>query len=142
VRSVDAHSGIEVIDHDECVRLLADDCIGRLAVIAAGEAAIFPVNYALDGEAVVFRTGGGSKLAFGPRAPAAFEIDGFDRETRSGWSVVANGRLEEVTQFDASTYERVAALRVDPWAPGERSHWLRLVPSRITGRRVGTSGTD
>lgn len=22
------------------------------------------------------------------------------------------------------------------WAPGERSHWIRIIPSQITGRRI------
>ncbi len=136
MRLVDSHSGIEVVDRDECVQLLRADCIGRVAVIAAGVPAVFPVNYAVDGEAIVFRTGAGSKLSFGPRAPASFEIDSFDREQRTGWSVVVTGRLEEVTEYDAATFDRMPTLGVDPWAGGDRSHWMRLVPGRITGRRV------
>jgi nitroimidazol reductase NimA-like FMN-containing flavoprotein (pyridoxamine 5'-phosphate oxidase superfamily) len=97
---------------------------------------IFPVNYALDGEAVVFRTAPGTKLDHAERAPVAFEVDGLDRERREGWSVVVHGRLEEVTQFDASTLGRVSALALYPWAEGAKDHWLRLVPSRVTGRRV------
>lgn len=139
MRLIDSHSGIEVIGRAECLRLLGEDCIGRLAVVAGGEPMIFPVNYVLDGDAVVFRTAPGSKLRAGPRAPASFEIDAFDRERRCGWSVVATGQLEEVTTFDALTFERVLDLGVDPWADGDRSHWMRLVPGRVTGRRVVAS---
>jgi hypothetical protein len=94
------------------------------------------VNYALDGEAVVFRTDPGSKLDHGPRARASFEVDSFDPERRRGWSVVATGRLEEVTPLDAATYERVRRLAVDPWAGGDKAHCMRLVPDRVTGRRI------
>jgi Pyridoxamine 5'-phosphate oxidase len=45
-----------VLDRDQCLRLLADEVIGRLAVIAGNTPAIFPVNYALDGDTIVFRT--------------------------------------------------------------------------------------
>lgn len=134
MRTVDARTGIEWIDRDECLRLLAADEVGRLAVVAGGAAAIFPVNYRLDGDAVVFRTDPGTKLDYGPRSRACFEIDQFDRQTRTGWSVVVSGRLEEVTRYDATTLDRVQHLAVDPWAGGAKAHWVRLVPERITGR--------
>jgi uncharacterized protein len=130
------HPRLEVIDRDECLRLLAGDEIGRLAVIAGNTAIVFPVNYALDGETVVFRTDPGIKLDHGPRARASFEVDSFDRGQRTGWSVVATGRLEEVTRYDAATFDRVRHLAVDPWAGGDKAHWMRLIPDRVTGRRV------
>ena len=136
MRTVDARTGLEWLDRDECLRLLAADEIGRLAVLVGSGPSIFPVNYRLDGESIVFRTDEGTKLTWGPRAPACFEIDRFDRPHHSGWSVVVSGRLEEVTHYDARTYERVHELAVDPWAGGEKTHWVRLVPERITGRRV------
>src|SRR5215510_8319698 len=109
-RTIDARTGLEVLDHDECVRLLASDEVGRLALVDGGAPVVFPVNYRLDGEAIVFRTGAGTKLAIGPRGPVAFEVDAFDRPTRTGWSVLATGRLEEVTHFDPHTLQRVVDL--------------------------------
>ena len=35
MRTVDARAGIEWLDRDECLRLLAADEVGRLAVVAA-----------------------------------------------------------------------------------------------------------
>lgn len=139
MRTVDARTGLEWLDRDECLRLLAADEVGRLAVAAGSSAEVFPVNYRMDGDAIVFRTDPGTKLDHGPRGRAAFEIDHFDRDHRTGWSVVVHGRFEEVTPYDARTYDRVHALPVDPWAGGEKSHWVRLVPERITGRRVGAA---
>ena len=137
--NMDAHTGIELIDRDACLALLAQDEIGRLAVSDGGVPTIFPVNYRLDGEAIVFRTDAGTKLSAGPRSFACFEIDELSREDRSGWSVVVVGRLEEVTPYDSRTLARVQGLPVDPWAGGEKAHWMRLVPSRVTGRRVGSA---
>ena len=134
--TIDARTGLEVIPPDECRALLRAEEIGRLAIIDGGAPAVFPVNYVLDGEAIVFRTAPGTKLSSGPRRPASFEIDLFDRQNRTGWSVVAAGRLEEVTRFDAGTLERIRRLPVDPWVGGERAHWMRLVPTRVTGRRI------
>jgi uncharacterized protein len=139
MKAVDARSGLEILDRSACLRLLAADQIGRLAVIAGGAPVILPVNYALDGEAIVFRTDEGTKSRAAGRAPACFEIDGFDRDRRAGWSVVVSGRLEEVTPYDAATMDRVHALPVDPWAGGEKGHWMRLVPTHMTGRCVGAS---
>jgi uncharacterized protein len=137
MKSVDTRTGIEWIDVDECLRLLAADEIGRLAIVVGHAPAVFPVNYALDGDTIVFRTDEGTKLAAGPRAPACFEIDSFDREHRTGWSVVAYGRLEEVTKYSGPALAPVQQLSVSPWASGDKTHWMRLIPERITGRRVG-----
>jgi uncharacterized protein len=62
-RMLDARTGLEVIDPDECRRLLAGDEIGRLAVADGGAPTVVPVNYVVDGDAVVFRTAPGTKLA-------------------------------------------------------------------------------
>jgi len=133
-------SRLEILGREESMRLLATDSIGRLAVVVANTPLVVPVNYALDGDAVVFRTDPGTKFDKGPRARASFEVDSFDRTERTGWSVVATGRLEEVTHFDAATFERVRRLDVDPWAGGDKAHWMRLVPDRVTGRRIARPG--
>lgn len=133
---VDGRTGIEIIDRDEALELLARDQVGRLAVSEGGAPLIVPVNYALDGSDLIFRTAPGTKLdAVHHATRAAFEIDEFDAATRSGWSVVVRGRLEEITRTDTERWDRVRALP-DPWAEGEREHVLALVPSSVTGRRL------
>lgn len=137
MRIIDGRTGLEVLDQDTCLELLAADDVGRLAIGGAGAPVLMPVNYALDGETVVFRTDPGTKLERAGRwGRAAFEIDGFDREARTGWSVVVTGRLEEVTRYDAATLDRVTRLALQPWVGGEKQHWVRLVPRQITGRRL------
>lgn len=42
--------------------------------------------------------------------------------------------------LDAATFERVRRLDVDPWVGGEKAHWMRLVPDRVTGRRLAGPG--
>jgi nitroimidazol reductase NimA-like FMN-containing flavoprotein (pyridoxamine 5'-phosphate oxidase superfamily) len=133
----DARTGVEMIHRDECFRLLRADSIGRLAVVAGGVPVIFPVNYAVDGDGIVLRTDPGTKLDAVGRWSASFEIDSFDRDGRTGWSVVVTGRLEEVTRFGSATLQRIQRLPVDPWAGGTKDHWLRLAARQVTGRRVG-----
>jgi nitroimidazol reductase NimA-like FMN-containing flavoprotein (pyridoxamine 5'-phosphate oxidase superfamily) len=116
--------------------LLGVDRVGRLAVVDGFSPVVFRVNYAMDGDDIVFRVADGTKLRSVGRANACFEIDAFDPDRRSGWSVVVVGRLEEVTPLDPA-YERTIRLPLDPWAEGDRRYLLRLVASRVTGRRVG-----
>ena len=135
MRTVSRHSGIEVITADECRRLLAEDVIGRVAVVIGATPMILPVNYALDGDDIVMRTMPGSRLDVG-QGHAAFEVDSFDRESRAGWSVLVTGHLEEISWYNTRELERVQALPVEPWAKGERNLWLRLRPGFITGRVI------
>jgi nitroimidazol reductase NimA-like FMN-containing flavoprotein (pyridoxamine 5'-phosphate oxidase superfamily) len=136
MRTVSRHSGIEVLGSDECRDLLAQDVIGRVAVVVGGTPMIFPVNYALDGDDIVMRTLPGSSLDAG-QGHAAFEVDSFDRTSQSGWSVLVTGHLEEVTWYQAKDMARLQALTVVPWTGGARDLWLRLRAGFITGRIVG-----
>lgn len=128
---------LQVLDADECYRLLATEEIGRLGVNAEHYPLIFPVNYALDGGVVVIRTDAGTKLGAADHANVTFEVDQIDRRTRAGWSVLVRGLAEEVTtEHRAEIVERTRASGVEPWAPGEHGHWMRLIPQQISGRRI------
>jgi len=134
MRMIDVRSGLEVIDRDRCLELLASRGIGRVGVVVGGRPVILPVNYGLDGERVVFRTAPGTKLdAAVRRTNVAFEIDEADASSHGGWSVVVSGWADEVTGPDL---DRARALGIEPWAEGERSHFIAIQPDRITGRRV------
>lgn len=140
MRQQAANTGIEIIDRDECLELMASDEIGRLAVIDGARPLIFPVNYVLNGEDIVFRTAPGTKVEQGPRSPACFEIDSIDRPHRAGWSVLVTGRLEELTPYDSAHFVQASELPVHPWAAGVRDRLMRLVPATITGRRIRGTG--
>src|ERR1700745_2183202 len=82
-----------VLPREECLNLLASNSFGRLAV-AMDAPVIRPVHYGLDERApsVVFRTADGSKFhAMLVNGNAAFEIDGIDQSSRTGWSVIIVG---------------------------------------------------
>ena len=84
---------------------------------------------------VVFRTDPGSKLdAATERESVAFEVDAIDEATRTGWSVVVRGTLAEIT--DPAQLKRLRALPLYPWAPGEKSRYVRVRPVSVTGRRI------
>lgn len=130
-------SGLEVLGINDCYRLLATQQIGRLGVNAEHYPLIFPVNYALDQGVIVIRTNAGTKLAAADHANVTFEVDQIDERTRSGWSVLVRGLAEEVTsEHRTELIECTKATGVEPWAPGDRGHWLRLIPQDISGRWI------
>ncbi len=138
---IDHRSGLEVIDRDECLQLLAEHQhgVGRLAFVEARQPAILPVNYALSQDRVVFRTAQGPKLEMALRgAQVAFEIDHVDDENRTGWSVLVRGRSDVVTHADQLAV--LAASGLTPWAEGDKSNWVMIEPEMVTGRRVPVSG--
>jgi uncharacterized protein len=128
---------LQVLSAEDCYVLLATQQIGRLGVNAKHYPLIFPVNYALDHGVIVIRTNAGMKLAAANHANVTFEVDNIDQLTRSGWSVLVRGLAEEVTsKHRTELIERTKASGVQPWAPGERGHWIRLIPHEISGRRI------
>ncbi|UTT68281.1 pyridoxamine 5'-phosphate oxidase family protein [Arthrobacter sp. DNA4] len=129
-----AGSRTELLKHDECWRYLRSSYIGLLAVINGDVPEIFPVNFSVTGETLVFRTAPGTKLrALLSGAVAALEVDGLNPYATEVWSVVAKGRPEP---FDE---ERMALPDGDadrePWEPGIKDHLVALTPTDITGRR-------
>lgn len=127
---------IEALDEEECLRLLASAAVGRIAVVLGRQPFIMPVNYVLDGDDVVFRTDAGTKLVGASLERVAFEVDHLEPERKEGWSVVVQGVGQEITSAYSKLFDRVRALAISPWAPGEKEHWVRIIPREITGRRV------
>ncbi|MEW6470871.1 MAG: pyridoxamine 5'-phosphate oxidase family protein [Actinomycetota bacterium] len=130
-------SRLEPLPVEECLALLATEDVGRLVVVLAGEPLVFPLNYALDGDAVVFRTATGTKLHAIARSLVAFEVDRWST-SGSGWTVTIQGWAQEVTSADApGLRERLAALPVHPLAGGgDKHHYVRIVPCSISGSRL------
>lgn len=129
---------------DECRRLLSEHHVGRLAVAVGGQPVILPVNYVFDGERVVFRTDEGLKLHHAPLRRVAFEIDGYDESEGTGWSVLVQGSTYEITRAIDRHSQELLRLPVTPLAPGEKAHWIEIVPVDITGRCLerGTGTAD
>ncbi len=135
VGEADRPDGIEVLSESLCRDLLASRNLGRIAFSLGDQPEIFPVNYAADGSVVVFRTASGTKIQEAVMHRVAFEVDGWDPETRIGWSVVVKGIAEEVTTGIDTFSAAVRKVPVYPLAPGEREQWIAVYPSEISGRR-------
>ncbi len=129
------HAGLEVLPFKACLDKLASVPVGRVGFLSAGEVAILPVNHAMDGQTVVFRTAEGSKLAgAGTGYPVTFEADEYDAAAEAGWSVVVNGQAEVVD--DDAEISRLASLGLRSWGGGERPYWVRIRLLSVTGRRT------
>jgi nitroimidazol reductase NimA-like FMN-containing flavoprotein (pyridoxamine 5'-phosphate oxidase superfamily) len=128
-------NGLERLDRAECLRLLSFHGVGRVAVTVGALPAVFPINYALEGENVVFRTAAGTKLDAAVRgAIVAFEVDEIHPVNHTGWSVVAVGPASEVTE--PAELEVVRRLPLSSWAPADRGHFVRIAPTLLSGRRL------
>jgi len=120
----------------ECLELLAGQEVGRLAVVVDGQPLIFPVNYVLDGDSIVFRNDPGTKLTNASFNRVAFEVDAVFPATKEGWSVVVTGTAREFTDALDDVSVREQALPLTTWAAGDKGHWVRIVTPHITGRRL------
>jgi nitroimidazol reductase NimA-like FMN-containing flavoprotein (pyridoxamine 5'-phosphate oxidase superfamily) len=134
-----ASSTLTELRRDECLRLLNATTVGRVVVVRPVEdmPVIRPVNYVFDeaSQSVVFRCIPGTKFASLMRASRAwFEIDDIDADRRTGWSVIAGGVTEVVTQ--PAEVRRLDAIGVDSWIAGQDAEWVRIRARVVSGRRV------
>jgi len=138
---------IETLDRGECVALLRRARVGRVAFVdpeaPPGSTAphLVPVAFVVDGDGmdaeVVVRTTPGSRL--GERSPGTlvtFESDELRAGAREGWSVLVSGRVSRET--DAVRTARLAG-RLQAWAPGFKTLWLRIPLDTVSGRRLVSS---
>jgi len=132
---------LEELDEAECLRLISPGGIGRIAYSGRFGPMVLPVNYQLHEGTIVFRTVEDSPLDEDLRTgianaeyKVAFEIDDIAPAAREGWSVLIQGALHHVE----SEAERASVREsgVQPWAGGPRDLYLRVIPSRVTGRRI------
>jgi nitroimidazol reductase NimA-like FMN-containing flavoprotein (pyridoxamine 5'-phosphate oxidase superfamily) len=130
------HAGLEILPYDECLRLLSEVPVGRVSFLADGEIVVLPVNHVMDRQDPVFRTARGSKLSAAEgQAVVAFEADGYDVRTRSGWSVLVNGRAHAI--YEEPEIQRLSRLGLRPWiSAADRPFWIRIRPASISGRRI------
>jgi uncharacterized protein len=131
---------VERLTHEQCWDLLGSTTVGRLAVIVDGHPDIFPLNYVVEGQSALFRSGQGTKL-YGSlnSSPVALEADGYDAATEQAWSVVLRGRAERVKHVGA---DLVSTLEPVPWHEGVKDYYVRVHPLNVSGRRFRVAKPD
>jgi hypothetical protein len=99
---------------------------------------MLPVNFAVTGKTIIFRTAPDTLLARHADAQLSFEADHLDEALCEGWSVLVHGHGHQVK--DERAVKRLEdGIHLEPWAPGARDVYVRIVPTQITGRRIQPS---
>ncbi|WP_344538417.1 pyridoxamine 5'-phosphate oxidase family protein [Actinomadura fulvescens] len=125
------------LDRDECLSLVGTTEVGRVGFDDGEGPTVFPVNFALDGECVLFRTTLTGRLYQSLTAipdaaiRIAFEVDWINQEQHIGWSVLLRGGAEAVSVEEGEKQEWP-----QPWPAGEREAYVRLRPTSVCGRRL------
>lgn len=123
---------------EECLSLLRTRTVGRIGVVTPSGPVIFPVNYSLSDDTVVFRT-----LPYGViannahEADVAFEVDSLDETMQEGWSVLATGRSHRI-EDPAEVRMIREELDPEPWVDGQRNLYFRIEWTDLSGRQLGT----
>ena len=126
--------GLEILTEEQCMELMEGESVGRVAVSVSALPAIFPVNFKLVDGNILFLTGEGMKShAAVEGAVVGFEVDHFDTEKRTGWSVMLVGQARLVAEDERAAYDHV---NLSPWVGGHRSHLVSLHPEFVSGRRI------
>lgn len=133
--------GLGVLERTACEQLLDRAPLGRLAFLVDGRPMVLPVNHVRRGLLLGFRCAPGSKLdAARETGPVAFEVDAFDADERTAWSVVATGVARLATPIERAHLEQVPHLS---WADAvARDHWVVVPIARLTGRWLGQPPAD
>jgi nitroimidazol reductase NimA-like FMN-containing flavoprotein (pyridoxamine 5'-phosphate oxidase superfamily) len=129
---------LEELDRAECLRLISTGTIGRVAFDDGEGPTVIPVNYAVDRDAVIFRTSVAGRLSHslltsvvGGEVRAAFQVDRFDEANHEGWSVLLRGGAHRLSEA-----EKPAVPQVESWPGGDREAWFRLAAMDVSGRRL------
>jgi len=137
----DTQATMEKLDATQCLRLVSEGVIGRIAFVGRYDITVLPVNYRLVDGAILFRTTHAGLADEDLRTgiehaeyQVAFEVDDFDEAAREGWSVLIQGPAHHIGA--GSDQAAALAARVDSWPGGEKDQFIRITPVRITGRRI------
>lgn len=128
---------IRTLTRAECLDLLSTATVGRIAFVDEAGQQLIPVNFALIGETVYFRTlpGGFLSKLRGAHRTIAFGVDHHTDLVGEGWNVTVRGLLHHAE--DRATINMVLShRRLQPWAGGVRPLVMALPIDTLDGRRV------
>lgn len=123
------------LTQQECWEMLREEEFGRLAYLLVDEVHITPINYAVDGSALLFRTAEGSKLlAVVMGSDVAFEIDRYGKDDAR--SVVVRGSARLLPEDEAHRAENVP---LRSWVPTLKYSVVEIEPKVVSGRAFALS---
>lgn len=113
----------------ECLCLLSEESIGRVVYTDGVLPTAFPVNYQVQNRTIVFRTKPDARVLTTLDLYVSFEIDRFDEQARTGWSVLVTGQCRPL-------HPDLAGTGLDTWASDHRSSLNGISIDVISGRRL------
>jgi nitroimidazol reductase NimA-like FMN-containing flavoprotein (pyridoxamine 5'-phosphate oxidase superfamily) len=136
------HIVIEELKAQECLAHLTQGGVGRVAVSAGALPAVYSVFFAFSDGHVVLRMAPKWQLREHiNQSVVAFNADGFDKDDRSGWSVLVRGVGHEVT--DPALLAKLLRLPLRPWGdPPEADCFLRIPVDQISGTHFREVGAE
>jgi hypothetical protein len=130
----------QMLSHAEAMRLLASVEYGRVVFTQKALPAVRPVNHLVDEGRIIIRTRLSTAMSTVVASAdsgvvVAYEVDDFDSQSQSGWSVVATGWAHRVNDpGQVSRYERL----LHPWV-NHADTVLAIEPHIVTGFHISAS---
>jgi nitroimidazol reductase NimA-like FMN-containing flavoprotein (pyridoxamine 5'-phosphate oxidase superfamily) len=132
---------LERLSEAECMELLADGGLGRLAYTSRYGPTALPVAYTIDGRSIVLGTWDPALFDEDLRTGIAqaeyqvvVEVDQIDADAREGWFVLARGAAHHLdTEAERASFTGAG---LEPWIEGVPAHFIRVDPTSIWGNRV------
>jgi uncharacterized protein len=127
----DTPDPVVALTDEQCWERLRSQELGRLVTHVGDVLDIFPVNFVVDGETLLFRTAQGSKLfELTVNDEVLFEVD--DHTDTDAWSVIVRGRAHALD--DSAEVERADGLGLRPWIPTLKYTYVRIEAVSVSGR--------
>jgi nitroimidazol reductase NimA-like FMN-containing flavoprotein (pyridoxamine 5'-phosphate oxidase superfamily) len=127
---MDYENPVAELDQHDCWEMLRSNEFGRIAFHLGPEVHLVPINYAVDGDRLLFRTAPGSKLVgVVMNGDVVFEIDEIGDATAR--SVVVRGIAR---RLDEDEVHRADDIGLRPWVPTSKQEVVEIRPDEITGR--------
>lgn len=121
---------VTALTDEECWEFLARQQYGRLAYALPGEVHIAPVNHAVQGRRIIFRTAEGSKLlGVTMLKVVAFEVDEVADDVAT--SVIAHGTAVHLHGAEADRVEDLP----HPVVPTQTYEMVAIDVTSVSGRR-------
>lgn len=122
---------VVALSDEQCWERLRTQELGRLVTRVGDVIDIFPVNYVVDGDTLLFRTAQGSKLfELTVSSDVLFEVD--DHTDEDAWSVIVRGHAHALDS--SAEVERADGLSLRPWIPTLKYTYVRIEPRSMSGR--------
>lgn len=122
----------------ECFDLLEPGGVGRVGFQSAEGIMMLPVNFAVTEATIIVRTAPDTLLALHADDHVSFEVDHIDEALHEGWSVLVQGHAHKVTD-EREVMRLEDGMHLESWAGGARDVYVRIAPTRISGRRIQPS---